>query len=48
MNPLYYSMWAYIQSRVDVCQYPNIEALKATISQKWANMSVDFIRDVCI
>ena len=48
LNSLDYTIWAYLQSRVNVCRYPKIETLKAAISQEWAKMSVDFTMDMGI
>jgi transposase len=47
LNPLDFSIWATVQARVNVKMYPNTDALKASISKVWADLSGDDIRNVC-
>ena len=39
LNPLDYSIWAFLQSKVGVSQYANLDNLKAAIRREWAGMS---------
>ena len=47
LNPLDYSIWANVQARVNVKQYPNTDALKVAINKVWADMSGDEVRTIC-
>ena len=47
LNPLDYSIWANLQAKVNVKQYPNSEALKFSINKAWAQMSGDEIKHIC-
>ena len=47
LNPLDFSIWANIQAKVNVRQYPNTDALKTSITKVWNDMSADEIRKVC-
>lgn len=47
LNPLDYSIWAFVQA--EACAYPhsNIESLKLAIRKAWVNMTEDYIRTTC-
>ena len=46
-NPLDYTFWVHVQSKACTVRHPNIDALKATVSQHWDAMSADYIRNRC-
>ena len=46
-NPLDYTFWVHVQSKACTVRHPNIDALKATVSQHWDAMSADYIRNGC-
>jgi hypothetical protein len=47
LNPLDFSIWAYIQSKACNCQHPNLESLKVAVEEHWNNMVEDYIMKVC-
>lgn len=47
LNPLDYSIWAFVQSRACKSSHPNLEALKSSISSAWESMSEAYIRKTC-
>jgi inhibitor of nuclear factor kappa-B kinase subunit alpha len=47
LNPLDYSIWAFVQSKACNCQHPNIDSLKSAVSDVWADMSESRIQKVC-
>ena len=46
LNPLDFSIWAYVQARACAVQH-NIDSLKAAIIKEWNNLSQDYIKTVC-
>jgi inhibitor of nuclear factor kappa-B kinase subunit alpha len=47
LNPLDFSIWAYVQSKACAQQHPNIDSLKDAVAKEWNNMEEGFIRTVC-
>jgi hypothetical protein len=47
LNPLDFSIWAYVQARACAQQHPNIDSLKVSVTKEWTKMSEDFIQTVC-
>ncbi len=47
LNPLDYSIWAFVQSRACKNSHPNLEALKSSIVSAWESMSEAYIRKTC-
>jgi inhibitor of nuclear factor kappa-B kinase subunit alpha len=47
LNPLDYSVWAYVARDACKTSHPNLEALQAAITESWASMSSDYIRATC-
>ena len=47
LNPLDFSIWAYVQAKSCDQQHPNLDHLKAAVADVWNNLSVTYIRNVC-
>lgn len=47
LNPLDFSIWAYVQSRACARQHANLDALKVDIVKAWTDMDEDYIRTTC-
>jgi inhibitor of nuclear factor kappa-B kinase subunit alpha len=47
LNPLDFSIWAYVQARACAHQHSNIESLKESVSKEWSKMPASYIRTVC-
>ena len=47
LNPLDFSIWAYVQSKAGKSQHPNLESMRLSVSKAWNNMSADYIRTTC-
>jgi len=47
LNPLDFSIWAYVQAKSCDQQHPNLDHLKASVTEVWNNLSVTYIRNFC-
>ena len=47
LNPLNFSIWAYVQAKSCDQQHPNLDPLKAAVADVWNNLSMKYIRNVC-
>lgn len=47
LNPMDYSVWSYLESKVCRINHANVDALKSAIQKEWDKMSMDFVSD-CI
>ena len=47
LNPLDYSIWAYVQAKACERSHPSVGALKASITKAWNSMTVSYIEKVC-
>ena len=46
-NPLDFTFWVHVESKVCTVCHLNINALKDTVNQLWATMSEDYSRNGC-
>lgn len=46
LNPLDYSVWAYLESKVNSRSHPNIDSLKNALQAEWDNIGVEYLRTV--
>ncbi len=44
LNPLNYSIWGFLESRVNAKRHSSVESLKITLKKEWANLSMKYIR----
>lgn len=47
LNPLDFSVWAYVQAKAGKRQHPNLEAMKLSVTKVWNGMSPDYIKKTC-
>eukprot|EP00095_Tigriopus_kingsejongensis_P000574 maker-scaffold372_size192401-snap-gene-0.39 protein:Tk00574 transcript:maker-scaffold372_size192401-snap-gene-0.39-mRNA-1 annotation:"upf0513 transmembrane protein" len=47
LNPLDYSVWSVLESKVGKTSHRNVEELQANISKHWSEMSADYIVATC-
>ena len=47
LNPLDYSIWSVLQDKVQGSSHPNMEALKAHITEVWEAMEPSYIVKTC-
>ena len=47
LNPLDYSLWAYVQAKACECSHPSVGALKASITKARDSMTDSYIEKVC-
>jgi len=47
LNPLDFSIWAYVQAKACKSQHPNLEAMRIAVSKVWNNMSSSYIKKTC-
>ena len=47
LNPLDFSIWAYVQAKACKVQHPNLDALQLSVSKVWNDMTEAFIRSTC-
>jgi hypothetical protein len=47
LNPLDFSIWAYVQAMAGKSQHLNLESVKRSVSKAWNSMSADYIRKTC-
>ena len=44
LNPLDYSIWGILETRVNTIKHQSIESLKATLKKEWESLSMDMVR----
>ncbi|CAO4384322.1 unnamed protein product [Caenorhabditis nigoni] len=44
LNPLDFSVWGYLESKVMTCSYPNIDSLKQALLKAWDEIDDDYLR----
>lgn len=47
LNPLDYSIWAYVEARACKTSHPSVNTLKSNIARTWRVMPEDYVRKVC-
>ncbi|QQP52179.1 Putative transposable element, partial [Caligus rogercresseyi] len=47
VNPLDFAVWGFLEGKTNKTSHTSVEALKATITKEWDNMSEDFIKTSC-
>ena len=47
LNPLDYSIWAYVEAKACAHPHANTDSLKKSIIKEWTNMSEEYIRTTC-
>ncbi|QQP34698.1 Putative transposable element [Caligus rogercresseyi] len=47
VNPLDFAVWGFVEGKTNKTSHTSVEALKATITKEWDNMSEDFIKTSC-
>ena len=47
LNPLDFSIWAYVAAEACKIQHPNLESLKKAVKKAWTNLSEDYIVKTC-
>ena len=47
LNPLDYSIWAYIQSKACKTRHTNTEELKRSVNRAWTQMNKTYVQEVC-
>ncbi|QQP35714.1 Uncharacterized protein FKW44_024007, partial [Caligus rogercresseyi] len=47
VNPLDFAVWSFLEGKTNKTSHTSVEALKATITKEWDNMSEDFIKTSC-
>ncbi|QQP49577.1 Uncharacterized protein FKW44_010291, partial [Caligus rogercresseyi] len=47
VNSLDFAVWDFLEGKTNKTSHPSVEALKATITKEWGNMSEDFIKTSC-
>lgn len=47
INPLDFSVWGILQSKVGSRPYTSVEALKASLVKAWEEINVELLRDIC-
>lgn len=46
-SPLDYGIWGVVESKACSRPHKNVESLKASVEEEWANMSVDLVKSIC-
>lgn len=47
LNPLDYSIWAYVQAKACETPHPSVDSLKSSIRKAWNSMPASYITTVC-
>ncbi len=47
LNPLDFYVWGAVESKACATYHSSVDALKASVEEKWANMSADMLKKVC-
>jgi transposase len=47
LNPLDFSIWAFVQARACNHQHPNLESLRVSVLKEWTAMPESYIKNVC-
>jgi len=44
LNPLDYSIWGYLEARVNTKRHTSIESLKASLKKEWKDLPIEYLR----